>query len=213
MSTGSIMMTAYEARPLRESRAYRSFFAAAIAASVSGASTGFRLVAEGVETEEEARTPTVLGVALGQGYLSGRPEPAPKAWAGAQASDGRAGRGKGAGRAGFQAARTGAAMIGQRLVGRKFQIGDDLAEEEERPDPRVQHHRVLADPADARRRGEFPFDDRRRVHAHAGLERLGERAPKARQEGVELLAQHYVVVLASSVPGDAAARRQLRMEN
>ena len=99
MSTGSIMTTADKVRPLRESRAYRAFFAAAIAASVARASTGGRLVAGGVETEEEARTPTVLGVAFGQGYLSGRPEPAPKAGAGAQASVGRAARGKGADRA------------------------------------------------------------------------------------------------------------------
>lgn len=37
---------------------------------------GCRLVAEGIETEEEARTLTELGVEYGQGYLFGRPEPA-----------------------------------------------------------------------------------------------------------------------------------------
>jgi hypothetical protein len=76
-----------------------AFVAAAITMPVSRASTGGRLVAEGVETEEEARTPTVLGVAFGQGYRSERPEPAPKAGAGARASGGRAGRREGAGRA------------------------------------------------------------------------------------------------------------------
>jgi EAL domain-containing protein (putative c-di-GMP-specific phosphodiesterase class I) len=99
MSTGSIMTTADEVWPLRESRTYRAFFAAAITAPVSGASTGCRLVAEGVETEEEARTRTVLGVAFGRGYLSERPEPAPKAEAGARASGCRAGWRKGADRA------------------------------------------------------------------------------------------------------------------
>jgi PAS domain S-box-containing protein len=38
---------------------------------------GCRLVAEGVETEEEARTLTELGVEFGQGYWFGRPEPSP----------------------------------------------------------------------------------------------------------------------------------------
>jgi EAL domain-containing protein (putative c-di-GMP-specific phosphodiesterase class I) len=36
--------------------------------------TGCRLIAEGVETEEEAAALRVLGVDLGQGYLFGRPE-------------------------------------------------------------------------------------------------------------------------------------------
>ena len=36
---------------------------------------GCRLIAEGVETVEEARTLTALGVEFGQGYLSGHPEP------------------------------------------------------------------------------------------------------------------------------------------
>jgi EAL domain-containing protein (putative c-di-GMP-specific phosphodiesterase class I) len=34
-----------------------------------------RLIAEGVETAEEASTLTALGVEFGQGYLFGRPEP------------------------------------------------------------------------------------------------------------------------------------------
>jgi len=38
-------------------------------------STGCRLVAEGVETEQEAATLVQLGVEYGQGYLFGRPEP------------------------------------------------------------------------------------------------------------------------------------------
>jgi len=38
---------------------------------------GCRLVAEGVETEDEARALTQLGVEFGQGYLFGRPEPEP----------------------------------------------------------------------------------------------------------------------------------------
>ena len=36
--------------------------------------TGCRLVAEGVETVDEANTLRALGVDLGQGYLFGRPE-------------------------------------------------------------------------------------------------------------------------------------------
>jgi EAL domain-containing protein (putative c-di-GMP-specific phosphodiesterase class I) len=36
---------------------------------------GCRLIAEGVETEAEARTLTGFGVEFGQGYLLGRPEP------------------------------------------------------------------------------------------------------------------------------------------
>ena len=39
--------------------------------------TGCRLVAEGVETEEEASALRALGVDLGQGYLFGRPERLP----------------------------------------------------------------------------------------------------------------------------------------
>ncbi len=39
--------------------------------------TGCRLVAEGVETEVEARTLLELGVEFGQGYLFGPPAPAP----------------------------------------------------------------------------------------------------------------------------------------
>jgi PAS domain S-box-containing protein len=39
---------------------------------------GCRLVAEGIETEEEARTLIELGVEFGQGYLFGRPVPAPE---------------------------------------------------------------------------------------------------------------------------------------
>ena len=43
---------------------------------------GCRLIAEGVETLEEARTLTALGVEFGQGYLLGRPELV-EVWAGA----------------------------------------------------------------------------------------------------------------------------------
>ena len=56
---------------------------------------GCRLIAEGIETEEEAATLRALGVEFGQGYLFGHPGPAAD-WAavpaGAQASRGRAGR-------------------------------------------------------------------------------------------------------------------------
>jgi EAL domain-containing protein (putative c-di-GMP-specific phosphodiesterase class I) len=45
---------------------------------------GCRLIAEGVETVEEARTLTALGVEFGQGYLFGHPEPA-EMWAAASA--------------------------------------------------------------------------------------------------------------------------------
>lgn len=38
---------------------------------------GCRLIAEGIETDEEARTLAELGVEFGQGYLFGRPAPAP----------------------------------------------------------------------------------------------------------------------------------------
>ena len=41
---------------------------------------GCRLIAEGIETVEEARTLTALGVEFGQGYLLGRPEPV-ETWA------------------------------------------------------------------------------------------------------------------------------------
>ncbi|MGO9178412.1 MAG: EAL domain-containing protein [Candidatus Limnocylindrales bacterium] len=46
---------------------------------------GCRLVAEGIETDEEARTLTGLGVAFGQGYLFGHPEPV-EVWAAAEAA-------------------------------------------------------------------------------------------------------------------------------
>ena len=46
---------------------------------------GCRLIAEGVETAEEARTLTGFGVELGQGYLLGRPEPV-EVWAGVRAA-------------------------------------------------------------------------------------------------------------------------------
>jgi PAS domain S-box-containing protein len=45
---------------------------------------GCRLIAEGVETAEEAQTLTALGVEFGQGYLFGRPEPV-ETWAAAKA--------------------------------------------------------------------------------------------------------------------------------
>ena len=47
---------------------------------------GCRLIAEGVETDEEARTLTALGVEFGQGYWFGRPDRA-EAWAGAKSGD------------------------------------------------------------------------------------------------------------------------------
>ena len=46
---------------------------------------GCRLIAEGIETLEEARTLTALGVEFGQGYLFGHPEPV-EVWAGDGAS-------------------------------------------------------------------------------------------------------------------------------
>jgi PAS domain S-box-containing protein len=46
---------------------------------------GCRLVAEGVETEDEARSLTQLGVEFGQGFWFGSPEPAPAAGTGAAA--------------------------------------------------------------------------------------------------------------------------------
>jgi len=47
---------------------------------------GCRLIAEGIETEDEAQTLTALSVEFGQGYLFGRPEPA-EAWAGTGTDD------------------------------------------------------------------------------------------------------------------------------
>ena len=38
--------------------------------------TGSELIAEGIETENEAAVLRELGVGFGQGYLFGRPEPA-----------------------------------------------------------------------------------------------------------------------------------------
>ena len=38
-------------------------------------SVGCSLIAEGIETEEEMATLVGLQIALGQGYLLGRPEP------------------------------------------------------------------------------------------------------------------------------------------
>ncbi len=63
--------------------------------------THCQLIAEGVETEEEARTLTDLGVEFGQGYWLGRPEPV-ETWAAAlpntpRSSDGNAGPTNGAG--------------------------------------------------------------------------------------------------------------------
>ncbi len=49
---------------------------------------GCRLVAEGVETEEEARTLAALGVEFGQGYLFGHPEPV-EVWGATTGSVGR----------------------------------------------------------------------------------------------------------------------------
>ena len=46
---------------------------------------GCRLIAEGVETEEEAATLRDLGVEFGQGYLFGRPEPV-ETWVAARAA-------------------------------------------------------------------------------------------------------------------------------
>jgi len=42
-----------------------------------GAETGCELIAEGIETEQELAALRELGIQLGQGYLLGRPEPAP----------------------------------------------------------------------------------------------------------------------------------------
>ena len=63
--------------------------------------THCQLIAEGVETEEEARTLTALGVEFGQGYWLGRPEPV-ETWAAGlphipRSSDGHAGPANGAG--------------------------------------------------------------------------------------------------------------------
>ncbi|MGZ8438086.1 MAG: EAL domain-containing protein, partial [Candidatus Limnocylindrales bacterium] len=52
-----------------------------------------RLIAEGVETAEEADTLTSLGVEFGQGYLFGRPEPI-EAWVGAGQGRDRGDRGR-----------------------------------------------------------------------------------------------------------------------
>jgi PAS domain S-box-containing protein len=47
-----------------------------VAMSYFARTAGCRLVAEGIETEDEARALTELGVEFGQGYWFGRPEPA-----------------------------------------------------------------------------------------------------------------------------------------
>jgi len=62
--------------------------------------SGCRLVAEGIETEEEAATLRALGVEFGQGYMFGRPEPV-EVWA----TTGTAGdRGAAGGTSGLRAA-------------------------------------------------------------------------------------------------------------
>ncbi len=52
---------------------------------------GCRLIAEGIETEEEAATLRGLGVEFGQGYLFGRPEPV-ETWAGSTGQRPQTGR-------------------------------------------------------------------------------------------------------------------------
>ena len=49
-----------------------------------------------------------------------------------------------------EAQRAGAALIERRRVGLERQAADDLAEEDPRPELRVDHAGVLADPAEAR---------------------------------------------------------------
>ena len=80
---------------------------------------GCRLIAEGVETVEEARTLTALGVEFGQGYLFGRPAPV-EMWAASRAirrDAGQAGKREPSPLVGTQASPGSASMVGGAVGG------------------------------------------------------------------------------------------------
>ena len=120
---------------------------------------------------------------------------------------------EGSRRAGIEAARAAAAAVGQGRIGLELRRGQHHADEEEGAQARMQEHRVLPDPAQARPRGEVPLEERTGVHVgprrHARRElddRIGERPEPGLHDGV--------VVLAPGVPrhpGWASLRGSLKV--
>src|SRR5882762_5798960 len=76
--------------------------------------------------------------------------------------------GKGIRRAGVEAGAAGAAAIGvERQVGCELRVGEHDADEGERAAARIDQHRILADPAQSRARGELALGHGSRVHITA----------------------------------------------
>ena len=87
-------------------------------------------------------------------------------------------------RAGLQASDAGAASLGDRLVGRKVEVGQDLGEQEIGARLRIDQAAVLADPSQARLGRERPFGEGSRIHADAvaeAAEAVQRRAQRVRR--------------------------------
>ena len=111
-----------------------------------------------------------------------------------------------AGGAGVEAASAGAAVVlAEGGGGRKGQVGEEDAEEEVRPVPRVDEHGVSAEPAQAGERGELPLKEGTRVDVRAALDGSPCRALEAAAELVQPLGDDVVVVAAARVAGDDRA--------
>ena len=93
-------------------------------------------------------------------------------------------------------------MIGLVRVGREIEVADQHAEEQVRAELGVDQAGVLADPAEARVRGEHAFEHGARVDVGApATARPRERLERV-ADGAQAIEHHVVVVVAAGVAGD-----------
>jgi predicted PurR-regulated permease PerM len=105
----------------------------------------------------------------------------------------------------LQAGHAGAALLGNRLVGRQVEVGHDLGQQYVRPEIRVDETAILADPAEPRRGGKGPLEQGCRVHTDAVAERGRDSVGRATRHAVGAHTQCAVIVGAPRIPCDLGA--------
>ena len=109
------------------------------------------------------------------------------------------------GRTGLEAERAGAALVERRPVSVKRKAADNLREKNPRPELRVNHARVLANPAEPGVLRVHALLNRSGVHVRPRLEWIAMHVAHPCQQRVEPCPEDIVIIVAPGISRDVRA--------